>query len=41
LTLDLLTPGTHPGKAVVVDQPLATATPPAEVALARCEPARR
>jgi hypothetical protein len=41
LTLDLLTPARHPGKAVVVDQPLATTAPPAEVALARCEPARR
>jgi protein-tyrosine-phosphatase len=40
LTLDLLSPGAHRGKAVVVDQPLATAAPPAEVALARCSRAR-
>jgi hypothetical protein len=39
LTLALRTPGAHRGKAVVVDQPLATAAPPAEVALARCAPA--
>ena len=41
LTLDLVTPRPLRGKAVVVDQPLATAAPPAEVALARCERARR
>jgi hypothetical protein len=36
LTLDLVTPRPLRGKAVVVDQPLATSAPPAEVALARC-----
>jgi hypothetical protein len=36
LTLDLVTPGPLGGNAAVVEQPLATSAPPAEVALARC-----
>jgi protein-tyrosine-phosphatase len=41
LTLDLVTPGRLRGRPVIVNQPLATSAPPAQVALAPCERAAR